>query len=207
VKIGLPYMTQIRGGEDVGPLTGGLTQAGRMDRRSDRPRALAGFIAQTFNALVAAVTAAWNIEHNGNDTHSGARMTTDGVPLGRWATADDPVTCSGTMTFTGLTVSRVRYVIVNRMMTVSFVLTGTIGGVASTAIILAVPNGRTVATAGPIYGACSVLDNAVYQPGYAVAGLTPFTARQIAIVKLDQTVFTAGAVSVWGQITVELAPV
>jgi hypothetical protein len=57
-------------------LTGGLTTRGtRLDRLTDRPRSLAGWIALTFNELVAAITAGYHTEQNDDDTHKVVHAT------------------------------------------------------------------------------------------------------------------------------------
>jgi hypothetical protein len=81
MKIGLSYITQIRGGDDTGQLP---------DASLSPLAKVRGFIALTFGQLVASLTAGYHTEHNDDDTHktihaSGAifeRGRT--VPLGDW---------------------------------------------------------------------------------------------------------------------------
>lgn len=204
MNIGLSYMTQIRGDENSGQLVGDAKEKDDDGTDTSEPskRSLGGWIALTFNQLVASLITSYHKEHNTNDTHS-SNMTLDGTPLGKW-TGVNPVEAgvmgSGGMTITGVTLTTLRYTIINRLMIVSFFVGGTVGGTPDTYVILGVPNART--SASVIFASCTVLDNATYQSGYCFTD--PTLPRQIRVIKQNQAVWTAGAIAIWGQIAFEI---
>lgn len=214
MKIGLPYLPQVQGNAQTTGLdgTGAPARANAPDDDTpDQPsdtthsntlNQRCGWIAQTFRQLVAGLTAGYHTEHNTDDTHS-SNITLDGTPLGKWTSvnvAQAGVTGSGAMTIASVTITTLRYTILNRLMIVTFFIAGTVGGTPDTYIILTVPNAK--ATASIMYAACTVFDNATYQSGYCFTD--PTIPRQIRIIKQNQAVWTAGAVSVWGQIAFEI---
>lgn len=60
MKIGLPFLTQLRG---QAPKAAGITD------ESGRTESTGGWAALSFQQLVASITTSWNREHNDDDTH------------------------------------------------------------------------------------------------------------------------------------------
>lgn len=65
-----------------------------------------------------------------------------------WSTWSPSVSCSGSMTFTGITVDTARYIQIGKMVFVTFFITGTVGGTPSSSIFVTTPVTAASATAG-----------------------------------------------------------
>lgn len=176
MNIGLSYMTQIRGGEDTGQLVGDTAEEGapKPERSS---RSLGGWIALTFNQLVASLTAAYHREHNADDTHGAIHCTSisergRAVPVGVWILVPVTATTFGTVnnvtswTVPTTGVTRLAYTLVGKTMTVAFYLQGT-SVAAATAQFLTIRVPGAYVSASATFNPIVVINNGVRAAGYA----------------------------------------
>jgi hypothetical protein len=210
MKIGLSFMTQIRGGDDPAAL-------GRQpDRSTDRLRGLAGWIAMTFNQLVGAISTAYHTEHNDDDTHktihaSGSiaerKRTT---AMGDWIAvsylATDFTASAGTWTVGAGDVGSFRYMLVGTTLTVAFYLETTSVSATPAALYLKVPGNFKIAR--QIFNTFAYDDNGVL--GIGVAQVAPAAPTLIGLYNdVRGTALWAVAVNttaVAGQISFEVVP-
>lgn len=218
MNIGLSYMTQIRGGDDTGQLVGDDTNPDTptpgAGETTQTQKSLGGWVALTFNQLVAAVSAGYSKEHNSDDTHGVVHCTTisersRAVPMGEWVTVPITSTTFGTVnnitSWTVPSVLRLAYTMVGKTMTLAFYLTGT-SVAAGTAqfLTIRVPGGYVSAalTFAPIV----VFNNGVRAVGYA--GVNPPSSVDSNFVYLEaggvNWSASAGATIVAGEISFEV---
>lgn len=151
MKIGLSYMTQIRGGEETPPVAGGLTTTGtRLDRTTDRVR---GWIALTFNQLVAAITSGYHTEHNSDDTHATIHATGSisergrTIAMGEWIAVPHDATYytasvgGGTWTVTAANQVTLAYCLIGNTMILAFTLETTSVSATPAVLFLKIPAG------------------------------------------------------------------
>lgn len=212
MKIGLSYITQIRGGEDSGQLV--------PESDASPLRALGGWIALTFNQLVAALISGYHTEHNADDTHSiihaSGAISERGrtTPMGVWINvpfiaSDFSGDTAMTWTVDAADVATWAYTLVGNTMTVAWYLTNTtVGGTPSTYLRIKVPAEKQVVRL--TYNASLYIDNGgASTVGYAgagrISGTTPL--NYIHLVKAGGANWTAttNATSTWGQISFEVA--
>ncbi len=196
MNIGLSFMTQIRGGEETKAERGGLASN------------VAGWIALTFNQLVAAITASYHKEHNSDDSHKGSTISIDGTPMGRYftmSTADAAFMGSGAMTVTAVVITTLRYRQINRDMLVDFHVAATVGGTPAPFILFTIPQQKQAVV--NFHNACIGEEAGVRVLAYAfVQAPTNATfVGKIAISRYDSANWTAGAVSFFGQLSFEVS--
>lgn len=172
MKIGLPYMTQIRGGEDTGQLVPDEDQAGTRT-------SLGGWIALTFNQLVASMTSGYHTEHNDNDTHKDIHCDTISersrtTPMGEWISivvASSNFTASGAMTFTvPVATSAYRYMLIGKTLFLKLTFGSvTVGGAADTNLRVKLPANLIVAAGIPSHTVFHYRQGATYAIGMAQA--------------------------------------
>lgn len=221
MNIGLSYMTQIRGGDDTGQLVGGDTKPDGspvpIDLSEDQtPKSLGGWIALTFNQLVAAVSAGYHKEHNTDDTHGAIHCTSLSernrtTPLGEWISAPiqaDTFTGSGAMTVSVSAMRTYAYTLMGKTLTVAWMLdTVTVGGTPDIFIKIKIPGGYTSAkvmlanTYASDNGTARIVPTTVQQPS---ASAEPYIFVAIAGFATNWSA-SAGNTKLFGQISFEVA--
>lgn len=170
MKIGLSYMTQIRGGEDTGQLA-----ADSADDPLGSKRALGGWIALTFNQLVATLTAGYHTEHNDNDTHGDIHCDTISerartTPMGEWikipvVPGDFNTISAATWTVGTANVVRLAYTMVGKTMTIAlYISNSSVSAATAQFLTFKLPGGYK--SAAETYNPCIIKDNGVRGTGY-----------------------------------------
>lgn len=195
MKIGLPYVTQIRSGDDAPTVF--------------------GFIAQTFNQLVSGVTAGYHIEHAADDTHGNIHALTISerartIPLGEWITpvfqpTDFSTVAVGTWTVTSANLARFAYTLVGKTMTVAvYIVSSTITGGTPSFLTIKIPGGYK--SAAYTFNACCVANAGTRAVGYL--GVNPTTATDQGLIYIDSGTgswsLAANNTSVFGELSFEV---
>lgn len=213
MNIGLSYMTQIRGGEDTGQLVGDTPEEERKPGASSR--SLGGWIALTFNQLVASLTAGYHVEHNANDSHSTIRATGTiaergrVTPMGEWIAVPFALLTfsgNGAQTWTPTAASTsVRYMVIGKTVFVNITIaTSSVGGTPNNQLIVTFADNffQSVALTR---GFARMVDSGVVTNGEIVVQAS--VPRSVFFVRQDFGNFTgsAGTTSVFGELFYEVA--
>ena len=205
MNIGLSYMTQIRGGDDTGQLV-----PNEDDQTSQR--SLGGWIALTFNQLVASLTAGYHIEHNANDSHSTIHATGTISERGRLVAIGDwqavpfnaaNFTGGGTQTWTVTAATQITfsYSLTGTTLAFQIKLAGTsVGGVPNTTLRIMLP----VAYANPRqqFGTFHFVDNGVH--GIGLWGISA-SLNSPVVLELSKTDYTTNWTAAAGTTDVRLS--
>lgn len=222
MNIGLSYMTQIRGGDDTGQLVGDARDEQDQPDETKKPetsqKSLGGWIALTFNQLVASITTGYHREHNTDDTHGEIHCTSISehsrtTPAGEWISvpvATDNFIGSGAMTISvdqSNPLFTYAYTLIGKTMTVSWVLLNfTVGGTPSTFLMLKIPGGF-VAARGMGNAVGSFTDNGTVRAAVATVQ-PPLSTSQpyIFLFRTDGGAWSASAANstTFGQVSFEV---
>lgn len=213
MKIGLSYMTQIRGGDDTGQLVPSDDQKQRPGSRGS----LGGWIALTFTQLVASLTAGYHTEHNDNDTHGDIHCDSISerwrtTPMGEWVMvpvvpSDFGTTTSASWSVGSANVLRYAYTMVGKTMTLAFYCVGTsVSAATAQFLTIKIPGGYK--SASFTYNCCTINNNGVRGTGYFGVNPTSSTDQGVIYIECGGAAtwsVSAGNTNVWGEISFEVA--
>lgn len=127
------------------------------------------------------------------------------VSMGEWTTPTGTFSGSGSMTWTSVTQTVLAYTLVGKTMTVSFNLSGTIGGTPSTACRILIPGSNTAAKAMRNYCWVSDATSGIRHSYCQVSASGTYVEIYLDLEITGNVNWGAGANQVVGQITFEIA--
>lgn len=147
-------------------------------------------LASWIRLLGSAIAAGFHVEHRENGTHA--------LPWVRVGYVSAHFSGATTMTWTATTQTFLKYRLVDHTMTVSFSVSGTVGGTPTGALQILIPgNFRAVESDGNAYSWVNA--------GTAGTGIALVSVNQIQLFKDgNATAWSAGAAQVRGQIEFEV---
>lgn len=148
MNIGLSYITQIRGGEYSGQLV--------PDEGLPQSRSLGGWVALTFNQLVASLTSSYHAEHNADDTHKTIHASgtiserSRTVPMGEWVAGNTGATNfsvgTGTWTVPTANINAHHHMLIGKTLFYRGAFVNTSVSAGTTPLSITIPGGFTAAS-------------------------------------------------------------
>lgn len=173
-----------------------------------------GYVRQSFNQLIAAITGGYSKQHNADDTHGTITATGSiserkrSAAMGAWsaiAFAAANFTASGTnWAVTANQQVTLKYMLIGTTLFVTFYLNGTSVGAGTSSLVLTLPLNATAAVTA--YGTCSYNDNGTKGTGVILAS-TGTTSPRLTLTKdiaASSNWTNVATITVAGQIAFEV---
>lgn len=213
MKVSLPFLLQIQGaaveGEDLTP------QAQESTDLPGKRLSLGGWVALTFQQVVASLMTGYHTEHHDDDTHADIHCDSISersrdVAMGVWKTAltadASAFTGSGAMTWTvDIGDQANSYTLIGTTMILTVRIdTSSVGGVPNNILAMRIPDGFHAVRAGS--GTCLIYDNTLATAVLGQMRVLTSAPTVVQFLRFDGANFAASAnnTAVVGQLAIEV---